>query len=352
MSFAGELGRLGLDERGDVAVPFLLDPIAPVCGFQSGLWRFAQGTLSPVAVPGTAAPGGGVFAGVNGHAGENNRGDIVFTGLVSGTDIDPSVDPGCDGVANALYLARSNGSLSTVVRPGDAAPGGGVFDSAMNASINDGGDIAFGAHIVGDSCVGIGNLFACGESVYLRTASNGAIRSIAHQGDPSPCGGRPYQLAFGPLVNNRGDLAFIGSLGAPDSNGVFLYSRGSVVPVACPGDPMPGGGAMHSAGDFDATYGLNNAGDIGFAASLDSDVNNDGLLDSGLYVASRGSLRLVARTGTVVPGLGTIAYLGSAPVVPSIPLATGGELNNRGQVLLYATLADGRGVLLLATPTH
>src|SRR5262249_47048050 len=157
-------------------------------------------------------------------------------------------------------------------------------DSAMNASINDGGDIAFGAHIVGDSCVGIGSPFACGESVYLRAASNGAIRSIAHQGDASPCGGRTYQLAFGPLGDNRRDLAFIGSLGAPDSNGVFLYSRGSVVPVACPGDPMPGGGAMHSAGDFDATYGLNNAGDIGFAASLDSDVNNDGLLDSGLYV--------------------------------------------------------------------
>jgi hypothetical protein len=38
--------------------------------------------------------------------------------------------------------------------------------------------------------------------------------------------------------------------------------------------------------------------------------------------------------------------------VPSIPLATGGELNNRGQILLYATLTDGRGLLLLATPTR
>jgi hypothetical protein len=308
--------------------------------------------LSPVAVPGTAAPGGGVFAGVNYHTGENNRGDIVFSGLVSGTDIDPTTDPGCDGVASALYLARADGTLSVVVRPGDPSPGGGVFDSAMNASINDGGDIAFGAHIAGDSCVGIGNPFACGESVYLRTAHNGAIRSIAHQGDPSPCSGRAYQIAFGPLVNSRGDLAFIGSLGAPDRNGVFSYSHGSVIPIACPGDPMPGGGLMHSAGIFDATYGLNNVGDVGFAASLDTDLNNDGLLDSGLYVATRGSLRLVAKTGTVLPGLGTIAYLGSAPVVPSIPLATGGELNNRGQILLYATLTDGRGALLLATPMH
>jgi hypothetical protein len=80
MSFQGELGRLGVNEPGGVAVPFFLDPVAPVCGFQSGLWRFVRGMWSPVAVPGTVAPGGGVFAGVNYHTGENNRGDIVFSG--------------------------------------------------------------------------------------------------------------------------------------------------------------------------------------------------------------------------------------------------------------------------------
>jgi hypothetical protein len=102
--------------------------------------------------------------------------------------------------------------------------------------------------------------------------------------------------------------------------------------------------------NLDPNYHLNNRGDVSFSATLDTDDNSDGIADTGLYVFLKGSLSLVARTGTVIPGLGTIAYLGLAPR-STTPTATGGILNNRGQVLFFATLSDKRGVLLVANPS-
>jgi hypothetical protein len=97
---------------------------------------------------------------------------------------------------------------------------------------------------------------------------------------------------------------------------------------------MPGGGRFVSTTCGDQELGINNAGDICFGAQLDTVTN--GLPDTGLYCPANGSLRLVARTGTIIPGVGTIAYLGDvSPVAGSNPdFRMGGPMNNRGQVLL------------------
>jgi len=67
----------------------------------------------------------------------------------------------------------------------------------------------------------------------------------------------------------------------------------------------------------------------------------------------------VARTGTVIPGVGTIFSLemgnSTAPGLPPLPSGyptCGAQLNERGQTFFGCTLTDGRGVLLLATPTE
>src|SRR5204862_1807163 len=141
-------------------------------------------------------------------------------------------------------------------------------------------------------------------------------------------------------VNSRDDVVFIGDLTPMATDpvyGVFLYSHGRTLSVARPGDAMPGGGHIATAGFVDGTYGLNDSGDVGFAAALDTDDDGDGAADTGVYIWSNGWLRLVARTGTVIPGLGTVEYLGLAEYIPS-PYGTGGMLNNRGQVLFFATL--------------
>jgi len=352
-----ELGRLGLNEGGDVALPFTLNGPNPALpfGHSSGIFRFSHSdkTLSAVALPGTPAPGGGTFAGVYFNTSLNNRGDIVFTGIVTGADIDPSSPPGIMGLGTGLFLADKHDTIFSVVRPGDPAPGGGTFDTARHGWINEAGDIAFGAHVAGEECIDTGSPLVCGESVYLKDAATGVIQSIAHQGDPAP-GGGVYRLAFGAVVNSRGDIVFIGDLTPAPADGevlgVFLFSKGATIAVARPDDAMPGGGTFVTAGNSSATYHLNNREDVSFAATLDTDVNGDSIPDTGLYVFSKGSVRLVARTGTLIPGLGTIAYLGLAPFSPS-PLGTGGIINERGEVLFFATLNDGTGVLLIATPS-
>ncbi len=344
-----EFGRLGVNEGGDIAIPFSLEPLDfSSLALNSGIFRFSHSTqtLSRVAGPGTPVPGGEHLEGVFFNTAINNRGDIVFSGIVTGGDIDPTSPPGEMGLGVGLFLADKRGTISSVVRPGDPAPGGGTFDMAMNGSINNSGDVAFGGHVAGDECIEIG-FSNCGESVYLKDAATGIIQSIAHQGDPAP-GGGVFRLAFGAVVNSRDDIVFIGDLTpAPEPIGaalaVFLFSKkGTTIAVARPGDPMPGGGTFVTAGFFDATYDLNQRGDVSFAATLDTDANADGIADNGLYVFSKGSVQLVARTGTVIPGVGTIAYLGLG-----LP---GGVMNERGQVFFWAILSDGRGVLLLAMP--
>jgi hypothetical protein len=349
----GELGTLGLNAAGDVAVPFSLSP-STATNIPAGVWRFdrSSGVLSPAAVPGTPTPGGGTLKGIWFNLGMNNRGDILFPALATGTQIHPA-PPGDDGIAVALFRLAKDGTISSVVRPGDPAPGGRVFDDAWNASINNSGDIGFSGHVEGDVCIDIGSPYACGDSVYLRDGASSVIRSIAHQGDPAP-GGGTFNKAFGGLINDAGKIALIGDLTPMPATGqvlgVFSYDHGALSAVARPGDPMPGGNAFETASTFTATSGINGPGDIAFAATLDTNTTGDAFNDTGMYVASHGSLQLVARSGTVIPGLGTIEQIGQ-PQNIGVPLyGTGGMINNRGQVLFNATLTDGTGVLLVATP--
>jgi hypothetical protein len=217
----------------------------------------------------TPAPGGGVFEGAPKHASLNNQGDIAFAGMVSGADIDPSSPPGIDGLGTGIFLADRKGTIRKVVRPGDTAPGSGTFDFGEDTWINERGDVAFGAHVAGEECIDFGvpqstRLF-CATSVYVKLAATGEIQSVAHQGDGAP-GGGTYRFAFGPMLNNRGQIAFIGDLTpAPDSAkalAVFLHSNGRTISVARPGDPMPGGGKLSTASFNIVDLGLNNHGDV------------------------------------------------------------------------------------------
>jgi CheY-like chemotaxis protein len=62
----------------------------------------------------------------------------------------------------------------------------------------------------------------------------------------------------------------------------------------------------------------------------------------------------LARTGTVIPGVGTVAQLAAPQLVfppPPVLTASSGAINSdSGQVLFGVTLTDARGVLLVATP--
>jgi hypothetical protein len=142
---------------------------------------------------------------------------------------------------------------------------------------------------------------------------------------------------------------------------VYLHSGGQTMAVARPDDLMPGGGAFVTASFVGGwQIQVNNAGEIVFNAGLDADDNADHIQDTGLYVWSHGSLSLVARTGTVIPGVGTIAHLVMNVLVviesPAFVSNSGAHNNDRGQVVFGASLVENdeqgeqRGVLLVATP--
>ena len=348
-----------INDRGDISFAFTLTPFSLPLGVNTGLYRFshATGTVEAVVVPEvTPAPGGGVFAGTAGAL-INNHGDIAFEAVLHGADIAPG-PPGVEGLGLGMggAVADRNGRISSLVSPGDLAPGGGIFDFAEVLSINDHGDVTFNAHIDGDECLalssrGQGRRIGCLGSAFVKEAATGQIRLLARQGGPAP-GGGTCRGATRSLVNNQGQIVFgcdMGSAGEPlfERMGMFFRADGVTIPIVRPGDPMPGGGSNLRAGAGNLVH-LNDAGDVTFAARLETG-------EDGLYVWSRGSLGLVARTGTVIPGVGTIVG-----VVPPDLVGTqrfpweGIGANDLGQVLFTAAVDDGsgtlRGVLVLATP--
>src|SRR5262249_32493492 len=154
-----------------------------------------------------------------------------------------------------IFKARREGQISSVVGPGDPAPGGVIFDWAATPWINDGGDVAFVGHVAGEECRPEGFppqaiLILCLQSLYVQDAATGTIQSIAHAGDPAP-GGGVYRQATSPVMNNRGDVVFLGDLtvssAAGEVTGVYLHSGGVTMRVAGPTDPMPGGGHFVTA---------------------------------------------------------------------------------------------------------
>ncbi len=330
-------GPTAINPSGDIAFTFSL---VPFNGLNCGLYRYSQDhqTLTPVLVPGTTpAPTGGTFIGTTNAVGLRANGDLVFTGIVpSSAGIN-----GSDGWG--IFLAGNHG-ITKIVAPGDPAPGGGHFDFTFNPAINDGGDIAFGAHVKGETCY-LPSPGFCAESIYLREAQDGRILSIAHQGQaiPAYAGGGTFRYAFGAVINNNSDIAFIGGLSANDDQfGVFLWSRGMIFKVARPADTMPGGGKFATAAFYTGNYGINERGQVSFAARLDNG-------DRGVYVWSHGMLSLVARNGTVLPQVGKIQDLDwGNPFLYGV----GGVINDHGEVVFAAHLTtnNGEGVLLRASP--
>jgi len=316
-----ELGVIGLNDAGDLAFSFTLEPFnfgPPVYG-GTYRWSHQTQTLSPIVIPGvTPVPGlpGSVFTGVDFDVQLNNLGRVVFNGFLN----TPA------GPATGIFQQDKSGHLTSLVLPGDPAPGGGTFDFVHDTGLNDGGDVAF------EGAAGGGN-----PQIYLWRFGTGQVEAL-----PLPPG---TVVALTPLINNRGDVAFqaFGDTAA----GLFLRSRGSTIPVALVGAPAPGGGNFLFISQLFSgeQLSLNNVGDVAFDAATDTG-------DEAMYLFSQatGTLRRVFGIGTVIPGVGTIANLEELGFFAPLSNA---NLNDRGQISFVAMVSDGstsRGALLIATP--
>jgi len=345
------LGPLGMNEWGEVAFTMTRNEFVepPPAGLNAGVYRYNPRTgVVPVMVPGLKGHGDNMFLGSTFIPAINNWGEIVFPAMVCSTannsvPSEPCPNGGAGVLALGVYKADEFGRILPVVKPGDPVPGGPghTFDLAHGVGLNDRGDVGFAAHVYGEECGAAGTLF-CADSLYVKRAATGKIESIAHHGSPSPVSGKNYFSAYGPVVNNAGDIAYLGdlsTLGDGSDVAVFLYTHGKSIVIAKSGDAMPGGGVLKTGGFYPHTAFLNDAGDIAFDGTLANG-------DNALYVWHRATLKLVAKTGMNI-GVGTIATLDdSFGGVANTQIA----MNNWGQVLFMARFQEGGAALLLATP--
>lgn len=355
---AGVWGASALNDSGDMAFAFSheLGFSLPI-GLNAGVYRYnasrgdVEAVLVPFVTPATSCrvidPGNPcTFAGGQ-KADINARGDIAFAGVLS---------PRSEDLSEGIFVAHRTGAITHVAVPGDTAPGGSLFDFLASPSLNDFGDVAFDAHRTIEACNALG-IGGCLTSAYVWRAAEQRVEPIARQGDAAP-GGGSFRFAVQPVINNRGDILFTADLTPPDRPfgrdlGLFLFSRGSIAPIVRPGDEMPGGGRLLTTSLHFTTgpvYSLADNGTVAFDATLDTDVDEDGIFDTGVYVWADGRLRLVARTGTQLPRIGDVQLIQDRRVVGARRSLAGALVNNRGQVLFQAILTDFRSVLLIADP--
>jgi len=358
----GSMGKAALNHDGDVAVGFNLLPAGATLGVNAGLFLYSSraNSLTALVTPFvTPAPGGGTFQGINFSAAMNDDRTVAFAGVVQTAHGIHIPGQTYSGLGVGVFKAGHDGKITSVVSAGDPTPQGGSFDFFENPAINVYGDIAFDSHRAEDAQISASDLFTGTTGIYLSKHDDYRLMTIARAGDMVPGGGDTYRVVFGPALNNSGQIAFIGDLASGASFGeneaLVLYQGGHrYSSVARRGDLMPSGGRVVTTTFQPGNYDLNNNGIVAFGAALDTDDNHDGISDTGLYIWSEGKVSLIARTGTVIPGVGVIAHLRNAysvpPGIPDFGANGGVALNERGQIFFGAVLSDGRVVLLLATP--
>ena len=324
----GSINNVAQNDRGEMAFSWALAPFVPVpLGVNAALFRAdVDGPVQAIVLPGlTPAPGGGVFAGSN-SAAISNQGEIAFAGLINTAQ----------GPSFGIFVARRDGTIAAVARPGDAAPGGSTFLSGeAPPSIGGGGDVAFAASVANRPGLG----------VYVWRATSNAIEAIAQPGDPAP-GGGVFERAIVPHVNARGDVLFAGGIrqGRRLFFGLYLATNGRIVPIAKRGDVMPDGWGFVSLRVGLSPATLNDSGDVAFVAQTERETGTGIGISRGeaVYASSHGALRLVAHPGSLILGVVGVLSVSSPPATALI--------NERGDVVFQADTFGGQRLLLEAGP--
>ena len=209
-------------------------------------------------------------------------------------------------------------TVETVVSS-DPVPGGSTIQSILSISnLNSAGDMALVANLSGST------------TAVIRDAQ-GQLSLLARTGDPAPLGG--FFAGFGqPVINGRGEVALIATVGGGGISPLLLLFRGSdMFPLLASGDALVTGGTI---GNITlATDGLD---DNGFAVVTLS-VNNP---------THTGVFRVSPETG-VEPLIRTFDQL---PI--GTPTAfNGAAVSTGGRVAVIVTAGTRRGIYDV-TPTQ
>jgi hypothetical protein len=336
-----------MNDTGDIGFGFFSNDASQIGG---SVFRYdsQSNKVSPVFLPGDPAPGGTTFRGSDFHTDINNRGQVATVAVIDtnhGNCTDPNAS--CFGLGRGVYTFDRFNNAIKIAAPGDSAPGSlSTFDDAWDPNLNNAGDVIFGGHVQGETCIGGDDTtLGCFESLYLYRAGTRRLSSIVHQGQHAPGGGN-FKYAFNGRLNEAGDASFIGGFNEDQSeNGVFLRKHdGTLLAVARVGDRLPGG-RMKNAAQNQGSHAIDNAGNVAFSVILD----HDGVDDTGVYLWSDGAIRAVVRTGTVIARLGTVAHVNNEYYVGSSS-SPEVHINERGQILTQVIMNTGANYVVLATP--
>ena len=256
----------------------------------------------------------------------NDIGQTAFLAFLQGDDITIDNDHG-------IWLDAS-GRLELVARAGNQASGmpeGVNFGSFVGYPyvLNDRGDISFSASL---------STFASGIwSGRVGTLEPLAVSGNAAVGTPP---GVNYQLVVGPVLNNKGQVAFSSFLFGPgvtpdNYRGIWSEQSSGLMLVARTGNQAPDvpvGARFDSLG----TPVMNDTGNVAFWGRLIGAVSATN--EHGIWAEGPGGLKLVAREGNQAPGTAVGVRFGGEVFVFSEPV-----INNAGRTAFVAALT-GSGV--------
>lgn len=313
-----------------------------------GLILKSGSAVIPIAGPGDAAPGGGLFLSFT-QPSVGPQGQVAFIGnasfpstggvylfsnggitqlIASGTQANTGeqVTPGSarftaggdllvsDAFSGSLYLFANN-ALTRLVGAGDSAPGGSTFNLLLNAAINSSNQIAFQAFLSDGT-----------NGVFLW--SSGAVTKIIASGDVFP-DGVPFGFPTAPDINDSGQVVFGGVSNSVADSGVFSYFQGQLSLLIPELSPLPNGTLLDSA----FSTSINNAGQIAFTANT----LPNAAFNNATFLFSNGRISTIIAPGQIAPD-------GS---VFRTDFQVGAVINESGQVLTIATEVQHGSALYL-----
>jgi len=245
-----------------------------------------------VADPSKPLPDGAIMGGGNtwSPTGINNNGILAWT-------VDP--ESGNQGPHYVVAFDLAKGTYTIVERPGDPAPGGGVYEDAPGGlrqivDINDLDQVVFPN----------GRAAADGtdhNAIYMYDLKTKTGKLIAANGMKT-ADGKTLTDAWYPDTNNSSQVAFSGSVDGTTFGIYRAEADGTITPIILPGSTIDGvtiGSArrerMNNNGDIVALVDVNGA-DGGAGGESGDDVA------VALYTQADKTVHLVAKPGDKVPG--------------------------------------------------
>ncbi len=222
----------------------------------------------------------------------------------------------------AVYLL-AGGRLHRSVASGQSAPTGGTFVTFSDLLLNDRGTIGFLAQTTSR---------AAPEGVYVLRA--GRAVPVVSAGDQAPTGGTFTDFA-NPTLNNHDVIAFVGRTGGRES--ILINVEGSTTPVVVSGQPAPNGGTFEFF--LDGSPALSDQGQIAFVASTTPHHTQ------GVYALVGGRPVTVVTTDDAAPQGGRFTEFGSVVLSGAGTIGFIGRTDNR--VIPEGLFVTGRAILVL-----